>query len=286
MGLTIQIKAGRDVGSSSILASGSVQHVITDKERSSFGLTDDALKNAVAKYFGKRPNDAYVKSPTPWDDLYKTYGWPQVQTILNVSKAQILEITSNPAILKTTKLKNDSTKTGYFTANVNDSVTNTTDTNWNLTTTVDVSETVQYSVELEGIASVGGSTTWSFSESFGVGGSESKSITVGSDQGVSVELGPGESADVQLTVSTGQLKARVFYDVYLIGTTAINYNPTYKGHHFWALDIGAVTQAGDIQNHRSITEDIKVGYYSNAEVKLSDAGKFAFKALAARSEAA
>jgi hypothetical protein len=128
---------------------------------------------------------------------------------------------------------------------------------------------------------VGGSTSWSFGLSIGAGGSRSDSVSVGSDQGVSVDLDPGEAVDAQLSVSRGILKARIFYDVYLIGSTAINYNPTFKDHHFWALDIGGVMQAGGIKNHRQITQDITVGYYSNAEVKLSDYGRMALKAMAA-----
>ena len=281
MGLTVQITAGPDAKSSSIAAAGSIQHVITDKEVSAFGLNDAKLKAAVGAYFGKAPNDAYLKGPTPWNDLYKTYGWEQVQVVLAVKNAQILGITSNPEIIKTTTLRNDSSKSGSFSASVNDSVTNTTETNWNETTTVDFSQSVEYSVEFEGLGSVGGSTTWSFSQSFGVGGSKSQSVTVGSDQGVYVDLDPGELVDAQLTVSRGVLKARIFYDAYLIGSTAINYNPTYKGHHFWALPVQAVMAAGGIANNRAITEDIEVGYYSNAQVKLSDSKKVALHAVAA-----
>src|SRR5947207_10532693 len=75
-GITVSIVAGADAAHSSVNATGSVQHVITDKEVTTFGIQDSPLKNAVGKYFGKNPNDAYLHSPTPWNDLYKTYGWP------------------------------------------------------------------------------------------------------------------------------------------------------------------------------------------------------------------
>ena len=72
--MNIEIHAGKDKASSSVKVTGTVQHVITDEERQSFKLEDAQLKDAVKKYFGKRPNDAFLHSPTPWDDLYKTYG--------------------------------------------------------------------------------------------------------------------------------------------------------------------------------------------------------------------
>src|SRR5271156_1054538 len=99
MGIEVSIKAGLTAATSSVSASGSVQHVITDTEVATFGLQDGNLKNAVGKYFGQNPNDAFLHSPTPWGDLYRTYNWPQVQTVLVVDSATITGITSQPVIV-------------------------------------------------------------------------------------------------------------------------------------------------------------------------------------------
>ena len=78
------------------------------------------------------------------------------------------------------------------------------------------------------------------------------------------------------------MKVRITYLAYLTGNTAINYNPTFKGHHFWALDIGGVMQAGSIPNSIQFTEDIEVGYFSNSKVELRDpTGKLKTAMLAA-----
>ena len=66
------------------------------------------------------------------------------------------------------------------------------------------------------------------------------------------------------------MKVRITYRAQLIGTTAINYNPTFKDHHFWALDIGGVMQASGLNNSIQFTEDIEVGYFSNAKIELRD----------------
>jgi hypothetical protein len=281
MGISVSIIAGPDQAHSSVQASGSISHIITDTERQTFGVTDGPLKNAVGAYFGKNPNDAYLHSPTPWNDLYKTYGWPQVQTVLVVDSATITGITSNPEIIKSTKFTNSSGKSATFNVAVSDSVSNTVETNWSETSTVDFTQSINYSVGVEGVASVGGETSISFSQSFGLGGSKSETVTVGSDQGVSVELGPGESVTANLSVSRGTMKVRIVYKAYLTGDTAVNYDPTYKDHHFWGLDIGAVMNAGHIKNSQTYTEDISIGYYSNAEVTLQDSQKQMVKASAA-----
>ena len=268
-GITISIVAGADAAHSSVNATGSVQHIITDNEIKSFGVQDAALKNAVGKYFGRNPNDAFLHSPTPWNDLYKTYGWPEVQTLLVVQSAKITGITSQPVVVATKTFTNRSSKKAIFDASISDQVSNTTESNWSATNTIEVQQKFTYNVSFLG-AGGGGETSMTYSHQWGQGGSESKSITVGSTSGVSVELEPGESIEAQLTASRGVMKVRITYQARLTGCTAVNYNPTFKDHHFWALDIGAVMQAGGLNNSLLFTEDIEVGYFSNAKIELRD----------------
>jgi hypothetical protein len=197
-GITVSIVAGADEAHSSVNATGSVQHIITDKERTTFGVQDSALKNAVGKYFGKNPNDAFLHSPTPWNDLYKTYGWPEVQAILVVQNAQLTGITSEPVVVATKTFTNQSSKKATFDASISDQVSNTTESNWSTTNTIEVAQKITYNVGFLGTGG-GGETSMSYSRQWGEGGSQSKSITVGSSSGVSVELDPGESIEAQLT---------------------------------------------------------------------------------------
>lgn len=266
-GVEISIRAGRSVEESSVSASGSEQHIISDHERSTFGIENAALKAAVAKYFGKPPNDAFLHSPTPWKDLYKTYSWPQVQTILNIQSATITGITSEPVIVATKTLKNSSSKKGTFSAGISDQVTNTASSTWSNSNTVEIGQKFTYKVEFLG-AGGGGETSISYSHTWGESKTETKSVTVGSTQGVSVELDPGESVQVQLTASRGVMKVRVVYLASLTGSTAVNYNPTFKGHHFFSLSLPGVMQTSGLAATKQIVEDIEIGYFSNAKVEM------------------
>jgi len=279
-GITVQIIAGTSASTSSVSASGSVQHIITDKEVQTFGVQDNNLKAAVAKYFGKSPNDAYLHSDTPWGDLYKTYGWPQVQTVLNVVSATVTGITSEPVIVAQQTFKNNSSVRATFNVGISDTVTDTTESNWSTSNTIDVTQTVEYGISFLGTGG-GGSTSMSYSRTWGQGGSQSKSVAVGSSQGVTVELDPGESVQALLTASRGVMKVRIVYQANLIGSTAINYNPTYKDHHFWALDLPSVMQTSGINNSLRFTEDIEIGFFTNSEVELKNAAGKAFTALKA-----
>ena len=264
--MNIEIHAGKDKASSSVKVTGSVQHVITDEERKSFKLMDHQLKDAVREYFGRRPNDAYLHSPTPWGDLYKIKGWPQVQTVLVVESAEILEITSIPSILKTQTFTNSSNHKATFTVQISETVQDTMSTNWSVSNTITVGQAFNYKIG----TAVEGETSVEYSFAFGLGGEKSQSVTVGSETGLEVELGPNESVVAELSANRGVMKVRIRYKAYLIGSTALNYDPPFKGHHFWAKNIRSVMSAGNVPNSLEFTEDIEVGYYSNGKIEVKD----------------
>lgn len=250
--------------------SGSVEHVITDEERETFSLDDDELKSAVEKYFGKEPNDAFLHSPTPWGDLYKTNDWEQVHTILTAQSAEILEITSEPTILKTQTFKNSSDHKATFDVNISESVSQTVSTSWSTSGSITVKQAFKYEVGFLGTGG-GGETSFSFQASWGKGGSESKTVTVGSSAGVKVDLDPGQAVVAQLSASRGVMKIRIRYNAHLTGYTAVNYDPRYRDHHFWALPIEGVMSDASKSNSIEFIENIEVGYYSNGKIELVNA---------------
>lgn len=270
MAISVNIIAGSTKEASSVNVSGSIVHTITKEEKKIFGLSDSALKKAVKSYFGKSPNNAYLHSPTPWHDLYKKYGWPQVQARLDVVSSKVLEITSQPIGLATRKFTNNGSSPATFSADLSDSVTETTETNWSDTYGFEIGQTISYGVEFSGV-NIGGETSISYSSEFGTGGSESKEVSVSATSGVSFELDPGKSATVNLSASRGTLKIQIIYEVSLTGDTAVNYNPTYEKHHFWALPINSVMNAAEIQTTYQVTEVIEVGYYTNGEITVNKA---------------
>lgn len=268
-GINIKIKAGKDKDTSSIEINGTVEHIITDKEVDTFRLHEENLKNAVDKHAGKKPSDVYLHSPTPWGDLYKSYGWEQVKTILKVIKSEVLEVTSNPTIVATKHLVNTSNYPGEFNASIEESVENTTETTWSSTHTIEISQSFTYSVSFLGTGGAG-TTSMSYSGSWGEGGSKSQTVTVGSSQGVTVNLEPKQSAIAELTASKGVMKVRIFYEASLSGSVAANYSKKHEGHYFWRYDISEIMGNADINNSLEFTEDIEIGYFSNARVELQN----------------
>lgn len=270
MAIQINVNAGLDAATSSVQASGNIIHVITDLERNTFNVKDANLKKLVEKYFGKSPNDAYLHSDTPWGDLYKTYNWPQVQVNLVVQNATILGITSEPQIVNTQKFSNNSNVKGTFNVAITQQVNNTSQSSWSSSDKIAVGQKISYNIGFLGVG-VKGETSLNYEHSWGKGGSESKSVTIGTSSGVSVSLEPGESILAELSASKGVMKVRLVYNAYLTGVSAVNYNPTYKNHHFFALDIGGLLNSGGITNSVQVTEDIEIGFFGNSAINIKNA---------------
>ena len=267
-GIDIRIQAGSTKESSSIKASGTLLHVITDKEVDTFGLNEEKLKSAVEKYDGRSPDHAYLHSPSSGTDLHKKYGWQQVETVLTIVSADITEITSTPSIIAKKEMANDDDVKNTYTAKITETVQNTTESNWSRTDTIQVSHSIKYSVSFLGTG-VEGTTSMSYSHAWGQGGRESKATTVGSELGVSTEILPGQKKVAHLTSSIGTMKVRIVYQASLNGSVAVDYERKHKGHHFWCHDISAVMAAADINNSLEFTEDIEIGYYSNSSITIA-----------------
>ena len=62
-------------------------------------------------------------------------------------------------------------------------------------------------------------------------------------------------------------------DLYLTGTVALNYNPTWKGHHFWDVGIISVMRGSlrgglPTTSRIHVVQDIQIGFYANGKVIL------------------
>ena len=265
MPFQINIDVQNEVEKSTVRVAGSEMHVISDAERRTFGLGDEALKKAVEACFGKRPNDAYVCSPTPWGDLYKTYNWEQVTVHLRAVEATLTDVSTKPLMLKEQIFRNNSSIPGFFDVSISSDVSDTTETNWSQTVELSFTQSVSY-----GVGVFGGETSMTLSTSFQQGGSTSRSVTVGQSSGIQVELQPHTSVKAILSSALGTLKIRVVFEAYLSGVVAVNYNPTYRDHHFWALGVDAIRQTVGLPNVFRIVNDVTVGVYSKGETTLED----------------
>ncbi len=127
-------------------------------------------------------------------------------------------------ILKTQKFDNSSSVEATFNVSISDSVSQTATSTWSTGGTFTIGQSISYEIGFLG-SSVGGETSLSYSQSWGIGGSQSKTVTVGSNSGIQVTLKPRQKVIAELTASRGVMTVRVRYNARLSGTTACYYLP-------------------------------------------------------------
>lgn len=249
-----------------------MQHVITDREVKAFRLEDSSLKSAVNAYFGKRPNDAYLHSPTPWGDLYELNKWGPVTTLLQPGRARIVDVKAEPLIIKEDRLENNSSVPADFEVGISHQVQRTSSHTWSNSQTVEFGLSLNAEYRFKGGSGIGGEGSFKYSYQWGQSHEQSESVTIGSTSGIVVTLQPHQAVIARLSATQGSLDICIDYEVFLFGRAAVNYNPTYKGHHFHGLDINEVKETGNLPAKCTITERITVGYYTNSKVELVDPG--------------
>jgi len=248
-------------------ASGTILEVITDDQRKKLGLTDAAVKAAVNRYFGKAPNDAYLKSPTPWGDLFKKYNWEQTSFTMTAVKATVISVKSVPSIISTQEFENKTSHLATYTASMSTQVVSSITSSWSQTTTTTIGANITAASKVTGI---GGGFSMSVSNADQQGGSDTHSSTLSAGSTVQITLNPGEKAFAHLTASIGTVNVRVTYRLKPQGKVAVNYNPTFKGHHFWGLPVGNVMAADNITMGGVQTQDIEIKCFSSAKVTVTD----------------
>ena len=267
---SVNIVGGVSQAASSATGQGSCQELISGANRAKFSLNNDSqMKGFVAVSHGKRPDDLYLGSPTPWNDLYHTYGWQPVMTSLQFVSATVSSFKSTLQAVNSVMLQNSGTVEGVFHADISKTVTNSTSSSWSSQDAIDVGQKFTYDVSFLGTGG-GGETSLNYTHTWGQGGSQSQDVALGTTQGVSVTLQPGRVVYVDLMAYQGTMTVDVVYNATLSGDMAVNYGTPFKGHHFWALDVNEVLSANHKPTSAQITERIQVQFYTSASVVMRD----------------
>lgn len=283
-GITLSINAASTVENSSLIATGYYQHPITSNELTLFGLDSNGGSYFATAYGGgNAPDEMWYTQPanSRWGDLYADF--PQILPVtatLSVQSATIREITSNPQIINRQTFTNTSTKGALFDCGVTMEVENTTETSWSSTVTYDITQTISYELSFMG-AGAEGETSFSVSQEFGEGGSQSNSVTLGQSTGLSVFLEPGESVVAELTGSQGTMIIDVVYQVTLTGGLFGTFDSPYAwpnpppncggSHYIWMLgDVNSMLYGAGASQVATVNETISVGFFTNSTVTLTN----------------
>ncbi|KAJ8706152.1 hypothetical protein PYW07_010929 [Mythimna separata] len=268
----IKITTGETEADASVEYTGENVEIISDMERQTWRIGDEGLKKACEKFAGSRPGDVYVRSPTPWNDVYRRFNWDQVKRTLKPVSSRVLGIHTKPVIVASRTFKNNNHRTGAkvkYNAAIAHQIEETISNTWSVGGELTVGQEITYNVNL-GAGSVGGTTSLSYAANWGNDTSKAKAVTLGTTTSVEVELNPGQAVVATLTATHGTLEMEVDYEAELSGSVFANYPSKLNGHYFWSFDVNAVLRAAGLPTHVKSTEKISVGFYTSATVEIND----------------
>ncbi|XP_048000062.1 uncharacterized protein LOC125237130 [Leguminivora glycinivorella] len=119
-GITISIEPGPTEANTTIKYEGKDLKMLTDKDKTAFNLTQESIKRAVEVYANEKATDVFIKSPTPWGDIYKTYIWREVKREFKIKDIKVVNVTHKERILSAKDYKNDGDERKNIKGIVND----------------------------------------------------------------------------------------------------------------------------------------------------------------------
>ncbi|XP_021967588.1 hydralysin [Folsomia candida] len=178
--------------------SGSHQLVITSELRRQFGIPNDSdLKNGVRIDFGKTPNDAFVKSRTPWNDLYSTYGWQQVTSKMTGQLGSSFTERETRSVIATNDYDNESNQNVTIREILSHVIYDPVETTWS--GEVGLSASHDFNID---VLFMKGSASLSFTTKIGYSNKKTSASTVGSSTEVELVLRPKSSVTVEIVSKT------------------------------------------------------------------------------------
>jgi len=131
--------------------SGQLARGTTPVDQDAFRINDNVLKDLIAKDFkGKRPNDIFLKDPTPFGNLFTKNKWTPLTTTLQPFNFKLLSQQQKKTVLWSDSFTNNSSNPTNWSIFRNNTVTSTAISNWVLENSFgsDVSATSEVHIEI------------------------------------------------------------------------------------------------------------------------------------------
>ncbi|CAH4037566.1 spherulin-2A-like [Pieris brassicae] len=267
--ISINVSNGNNVTDVRVEYSGYDIHVINNEDIKLFKINQLYLKEAVRRYYKVRPQSVYLKSPTPWNDLYKTNDWEQVSRILSVKSATLKLNNKQNTVVLSQDFENYSNSTIKVNTALSQSVENSISTSWSVSKEWSVSQQFEYDVNVI-FAKIAGTTGFTWTSNWGKNEEKSETFTIGATSSVETELKPGQAVTAILTGNKRVLEIEVVYAATLRGNVAVNFKKSFRGHYFYGPSIVSVLNTAGMDTEKLITENIKIGVYIDHSLKVFD----------------
>ncbi|XP_047541109.1 spherulin-2A-like [Vanessa atalanta] len=242
---------------------GASMAILGEKDKSTFGLTEDNLKKAMEK-MGMNPDNMFLNSPTPWGDLFKTLIWEPTRMSFEPKKATILSKNSEQVLIKSKNIHNKNTEPLTLKIDMKQLVKNTVTSKWSKEGELEVGN-INYKFNLN----VPEIEDFSFISNGLEDMEKFVPMTIG---GMSeITLKPKQDVVAELYATAMHTMVRVDYETRLTGNVALNFDKKYEGHRFWSVDINMLLTAGELKKVVHSSEIIEVVHFTEPKVLVKDA---------------
>jgi len=188
--------------------------------------------------------------------LYREYGWPEITLTLRPVSSICSNVNVTNSALATNDVTNELDKVVRVNVAFVTQKDNTEETNWSQTSTLSVSQKVEFTIKFfKSETSIGYDQEWQ------KGGSHAQTISIGSSVAIEVDLDPGQTIRVTNWGEIGVAHVKITYAASLSGLVFANYSNKHNGHHFWGVNVNSVLSTLGVANRIEIVQNMNMTSY-------------------------
>lgn len=243
--------------------SGHDYKLITDKEITLFNLTDDNIKRGIRIELGEAPADVFLKDPTPYDNLFEMYKWPEVKRNLHIFEARVVDIFNENVEVEACDDINSTPTPINATVGILKNVENTVSSTWSSKGLPD--DDIYYEVNINFLRKA-----FKYENKWRNGSSRYVVEPFGVIKEGYVKVNPGQTVTTKLMAVKTVLLIEVDYSAKIIGSFIANYAHTYGKYHFYAPSVFDIMKAAKLNNELTTTETLEIRCYTDPHLEVLD----------------
>lgn len=260
--ININIKTSNDLNKTEVKYTGKDIKLVSDEEVILFNITNQNLNRGIRIEMGKVPDDIYLKDPTPFQDLFKEYEWPQVSRVLIIKCAKIEEFIQNNVVIKTHEHINNTTVSIQSKTDMMEVIENTVSSLWS--TNGLPKDIIHYGVNIDF-----GYGIWSFDDKWRDESLKFVQLPFGATKGI-VHLQSGQTIVSKLSGNKVVMLIEIEYIATLVGNIIADYDRLYGKYHFYSPALGNIMRAANLKNEIITKEFLEVRFYTNPKIEVYD----------------
>lgn len=260
--IEINIETSKFLNRTKILFSGKDIKLVTDEEVALFNITHENLNRGIRIEMGKVPDDIFLRDPTPYEDLFKQYKWPEVGRVLRIKSTKILEFLQSNVVIKTHEHINNATLNIKSKTDMMEVVENTALSLWSANGLP--ADVIHNKMNINF-----GYGNWSFHYKWRNETLKSVRLPFGASKGI-VDLKSGQTIISKLCGLKTVMLVEIEYTAKLIGNIITDYDKLYGKYHFYSPALERIMKVANLTNEIITREFLEVRFYANPKLEVFD----------------